>query len=105
MDYRHRDYFLIKTNYTNYAQMHKKYKELCPSIKYHSAREFDFWWKPETKDKYPWLIFHPQEMVSVKKEESAKLVEYITDWEIYDIETYEYHRTQIRQITKKELGQ
>ena len=105
MDYRHRDYFLINTNIFNYAYLHRKYKELCPSIKYHSAREFDFWWKSEIKDKYPWLPFHPQEMISVKKEESEKLLDFITDYKAYHGNLVGYGHISIIQITKDKLGQ
>lgn len=105
MDYRHRNYYLISTDYIHYAQLHKMYKKICPSIKYHSAREFDFWWKPEIKEKYPWLQFHPQEMISVKKEESAKLIKYITEWRIYVASMHKSYRDCFMQITKEHLGQ
>ena len=105
MDWRERDYYLIKTNYCKYAQYHKKYREEAPSIKYHSAKDFEYYgnFYKDRKCKYDWLTFQPQELVSVRKEESEDfefIISYLSDEE-WDINW----GNKFIKLTKEMLGQ
>lgn len=77
MDWRQRDYYLIKTDYMSYEMRHRFYKLAAPSVKYHIP--YNHFPNGNKKMNYDG-DFHtvcgmasPQEMISCKKEESENL--------------------------------
>lgn len=90
MDYRHRDYFLMVTDYENYAARHREYKMAAPSVKFHAPYNHMRWdgrfrncagdfvkGLPVSDGKYYMVtgMRYVQEMVSCRKTETASFLE------------------------------
>lgn len=104
MDWRERNYYLVKTDYCSYKMRHEYYKLAAPSIKYHSPyNHFKKWLGNNNGDSYHKEItgmFYVQEMISCKIGDSALL-----EYELRKAKRRDGYGSNFVKITKEMCGQ
>ena len=104
MDWRERNYYLVKTNEYSYKMRHEHYKLAAPSLKIHPPyNHFKKWIGSDNYDAYHKKttgMFYVQEMLSCKIEDSDAL-----EYELREARRRDGRKSNFVKITKDMCGQ